>query len=70
MIFYYLLCQMKIQIESYNKKYTVETLNDDLDIYECFDIIIGLLIQSGWQKSAIEESIIELADELKDKSNL
>lgn len=57
---------MKMQIKSYNKTYTVETVNDDLEIYEYFDIFIGLLIQSGWQKSTIEEGIIELAESFKE----
>lgn len=57
---------MKLQLESYKKKYTVETENDDLEIYEYFDIFIGLLIQSGWQKSTIEEGIIELAESFKE----
>ena len=36
---------MKITIESYGKKYSVETQNDDLDINEYLEIYYGMLIQ-------------------------
>lgn len=58
---------MKLTLEYYKKKYTIETENDDLDISEYLDIIIGLLVQSGWEKSTVEESITELAEYFKEK---
>lgn len=57
---------MKLQLESYKKKYTVETENDDLEIYECLDIFVGLLVQSGWHKQTINDAIIELAESFKE----
>lgn len=57
---------MKLQLESYKKKYTVETENDDLEIYECLDIFVGLLVQSGWQQQTINDAIIELAESFKE----
>ena len=57
---------MKLQLESYKKKYIVETENDDLEIYECLDIFVGLLVQSGWQQQTINDAIIELAESLKE----
>jgi hypothetical protein len=57
---------MKLQLEAYKKKYTIETENDDLDIYEYLDMFKGLLIQSGWQQQTINEAIIELAESFKE----
>lgn len=57
---------MKLQLEAYKKKYTVETDYDDLGINEYFEHFKGLLISSGWNQSTINEYIIELANELKE----
>lgn len=57
---------MKLQLEAYKKKYTIETENDDLGIYEYLDMFKGLLIQSGWQQQTINEAIIELAESFKE----
>lgn len=58
---------MKIQIECYKRKYTVETEADDYDIEEYLDFIIGLLLQVGFHKESINDAIIELAEEFKNK---
>jgi hypothetical protein len=58
---------MKLQLESYKKKYTVETEYDDLGIDDYFEYFKGLLISSGWHQSTIDEYIIELANELKEE---
>jgi hypothetical protein len=60
---------MKLQLTTYKKTYTIETENDDLDIDEYFDIIIGLLIQAGFHKETIDRTIIELSDELKEEQD-
>lgn len=60
---------MKITLEAYETKYTVETLNDDLDIYEYLYIIKRLLIQATFQESVIDNAIIELAEELTNPDN-
>jgi hypothetical protein len=52
---------MKLQLTTYKKTYTIETENDDLDIDEYFDIIIGLLIQSGFHKETIDRAIEDLS---------
>lgn len=57
---------MKLQLESYGKKYTVETINDDLDIYEYFEIFSGMLIQAGFSPSNIRHANLELYEQLKD----
>lgn len=59
---------MKLQLESYGKKYTVETINDDLDIYEYFEIFSGMLIQAGFGPSNIRDASLELSEQLKDIS--
>lgn len=60
---------MKLQLEAYKKKYTVETENDDLDIFEYLELFKGLLINSGFESKTVDEAIIELADSLKDESH-
>jgi len=58
---------MKIQLETYGKKYSVETQNEDLNIEEYFDIFIGLLVQATFNKTTINDYIIELANELRNE---
>jgi len=55
---------MKLQLESYKRKYIVETEYEDVSMNDYFDIFVGLLIQSGWQQQTINDTIIELADSL------
>lgn len=58
---------MKLQLEAYKKKYTIETDYDDVSINEYFEHFKGLLISAGWHPNTIDEYIIELANELKDE---
>ena len=58
---------MKLQLEAYKKKYTVETDYDDLSLDEYFDLFRGLLVSASCNQSTIDEYIIELANELKDE---
>jgi hypothetical protein len=57
---------MKLQLEVYRKKYTVETDYDDLNINEYLDLFKGLLLQATFSESAINEAIIEMAEILKE----
>lgn len=57
---------MKLQLEAYKKKYTIETENDDLDIFEYLDMFKGLLVSAGFQPNTFDRAIIELADEIND----
>lgn len=59
---------MKLQLEAYKKKYTIETENDDLDIFEYLDMFKGLLISSGFESNTVDSAIVELADTLKDNN--
>ena len=51
---------MKITIESYGKKYSVETENDDLTIDEYTDNILNILISSGFDKKIIIDAFNQL----------
>jgi len=53
---------MKITIESYGKKYSVETQNDDLDINEYLEIYYGMLIQLTFNSETIKNGLMELTD--------
>jgi hypothetical protein len=59
---------MKLQLESYGKKYTIETEYDDIPLEDYFDMFSRLLVQAGFHQSSIEQFIVELADEFKDIS--
>lgn len=54
---------MRIEIKTYDKKFIVETENDDLDIFEYFEIFNNLLIQVGFMPETVKDAIKELADE-------
>jgi hypothetical protein len=56
---------MKIAIESYGKKFSVETQNDDLDINEYLEIYYGMLIQLTFNSETIKNGLIELTDLIK-----
>jgi hypothetical protein len=53
---------MKITIENYGKKFSVETQNDDLDINEYLEIYYGMLIQLTFNSETIKKGLIELTD--------
>jgi hypothetical protein len=58
---------MKLQLEAYQKKYTIETEFDDLTAFEFLEIIKGLMHQMTYSEKTINEAILELADELKEE---
>ena len=58
---------MKLQLETYGKKYSVETDYDDLTIEDYFDLFKGLLVQATYNQKLIDTYIIELADELRNE---
>lgn len=58
---------MKLQLETYGKKYSVETDYDDLTIEDYFDLFNGLLVQATFNQTTINDYIIELADELRNE---
>jgi hypothetical protein len=56
---------MRITIESYGKKFSVETQGDDLDISEWLEIYYGMLIQLTFNSETIKHGLLELADEIE-----
>ena len=46
---------MKITIEQYGNKYSVERKEDDLDIDEVKDILKGLLVSAGFHIDNVKE---------------
>jgi hypothetical protein len=53
---------MKITVEAYGKKFSVETQGDDLDISEYLEIYYGLLIQLTFNSEVIKNGLMELTD--------
>jgi hypothetical protein len=53
---------MKITVEAYGKKFSVETQNDDLDINEYLEIYYGMLIQLTFNSEVIKNGLMELTD--------
>ena len=53
---------MKITVEAYGKKFSVETQSDDLDISEYLEIYYGLLIQLTFNSEVIKNGLMELTD--------
>jgi ABC-type uncharacterized transport system ATPase subunit len=58
---------MKLQLENYKKKYSVETEYEDISIEDYLDMFMGLLTQAGWQKKTVDDAIIELAESIKEE---
>jgi hypothetical protein len=56
---------MKLQLEAYERKYTIETEFDDLRAYEFLEIIKGLMRQMTYSEKAINKAILELANEIQ-----
>lgn len=51
---------MKIEIKQYDTTYSVENKNDDLDIHEIFELLIGLLKSAGYSEISIKQAINEI----------
>lgn len=61
---------MKLTLETYKKKYSVETEYDDINIIEYYEMFGNMLIQAGFHPNTIEGAIIELYDDIKDEKEL
>jgi hypothetical protein len=57
---------MKLTLESYSKKYSVETDYEDVTLTEYLDFFKGLLLQATFLESTVNQGIIEMAEELKE----
>lgn len=60
---------MKLQLEAYGRKYTIETQYDDVPIEEYLDFFRNLLVQATFSQSTVDDAIIEFAQEL-DSANI
>ncbi len=58
---------MKLTLETYGKKYTIETTEDDLTIDEYLDIITGLLYQATFSEQTIQMAVKDLANTYKEE---
>lgn len=58
---------MKLQLENYGYKYTVETEHNDVDLEEYLQLFKGLLITATFNEEQFKRTILELADELKEE---
>ena len=56
---------MKLQLESYGYKYTVETNHNDIEIDEYLQLFKGLLITATFTEKQFNNAILELAEDIK-----
>ena len=57
---------MKLTIETKYETKTIEFKNSDVSLEQLFDAFKGLLVASTWSEQAINDYIIELANELNE----
>ena len=57
---------MKLTIETKYETKTIEFKNSDVSLEQLFDAFKGLLVASTWREQAINDYIIELANELNE----
>jgi hypothetical protein len=50
---------MKLQLENYGYKYTVETTNNDIEIEEYLQLFKGLLITATFSEKQFNYAILE-----------
>ena len=58
---------MKLQLENYGYKYTVESTHDDLEVDEYLQLLKGLLITATFTENQFNKAILELTEELKEE---
>ena len=56
---------MKLQLESYGYKYTIETPHNCVEIDEYLQLFKRLLITATFSEKQFNNAILELAEELK-----
>ena len=56
---------MKLQLESYGYKYTVESTNDDFEIEEYLQLFKGLLITATFSEKQFNYAVLGLAEDIK-----
>lgn len=58
---------MKLQLTNYKKTITYETEYEDVNLEEYFDAFKGLLVSASWSEENVNQFIIELAEQFKNK---
>lgn len=60
---------MKITVETYDNKYTIEEPHDDQDIYEMMGVLERMLFAMGYNPDSVKEGFIDIADAYKEDEN-
>jgi hypothetical protein len=58
---------MKLQLENYGYKYTVETEHNDVDLDEYLQLFKGLMITATFSEKQFNNTIIELSNEIQEQ---
>jgi hypothetical protein len=58
---------MKLQLENYGYKYTIETEHHDVDVNEYLQLFKGLLITATFSEKQFNNAIIELSNEIEEQ---
>ncbi len=58
---------MKLTLTQDYSETTIEFKNIDVSLEQLFDSFKAILISATWSEKVIDEYIVELAEELKDK---
>jgi hypothetical protein len=58
---------MKLQLENYGYKYTVETEHNDVEPEEYLQLFKGLLITATWSEKTINNAIIVMSNEIEEQ---
>lgn len=60
---------MKIQLENYEYKYTIETQHNDICLDEYLKLFKGLMIQATFSEEQFNKAILEMAEEINDNGS-
>jgi hypothetical protein len=60
---------MKIQLENYGYKYTIETTHNDICLDEYLNLFKGLMIQATFSEQQFKKAILEMAEEINDNGS-
>jgi hypothetical protein len=58
---------MKLQLENYGYKYTIETEHHDVDVNEYLQLFKGLLITATFSEKQFNNAIIEMSNEIEEQ---
>jgi len=56
---------MKLSLEHYDTKHTIEDKHDDLNIHETINMIYSLLLSAGFHANTVKEGFLTKAEELE-----